>query len=122
MAPGQPIDAADLARISALQELQRTESRAASIRASEAAAVKDAIAADQDKKKAVDAGAAAYASLADQIARRMSLAQALESRSYAALYARITAQVVPAFSDAVIADARRQMESERLYLPPEARA
>ncbi|WP_226998521.1 hypothetical protein [Tardibacter chloracetimidivorans] len=31
-------------------------------------------------------------------------------------------QVVPAFSDAVIADARRQMESERLYLPPEARA
>lgn len=38
------------------------------------------------------------------------------------VHARITDQVVPAFSDAVIADARRQMESERLYLPPEARA
>jgi hypothetical protein len=38
------------------------------------------------------------------------------------VHARITAQVLPAFSDAVIGDARRQMESERLYLPPEARA
>ena len=68
--------AAILERISALQELQRTESRAAAIRATEAAAVKDSIAADTDKKKAIDEGAAAYASLADQIARRMSLAQA----------------------------------------------
>ena len=38
------------------------------------------------------------------------------------VHARITVQVLPAFSDAVIADARQQMESERLYLPPEARA
>jgi hypothetical protein len=34
----------------------------------------------------------------------------------------ITVQVLPVFSDAVIAEARRQMGSERLYLPPEARA
>lgn len=38
------------------------------------------------------------------------------------VHARIAAQVLPAFSDAVITDARQQMESERLYLPPEARA
>ena len=38
------------------------------------------------------------------------------------VHARITAQVLPAFSDAVIADARRQMGDERLYLPAEARA
>lgn len=38
------------------------------------------------------------------------------------IHARISEQVLPAFSDAVILDARRQMESEQLYLPPEARA
>ena len=38
------------------------------------------------------------------------------------VHARITAQVLPAFSDAVIADARQQMATERLYLPPEVRA
>ena len=38
------------------------------------------------------------------------------------VHTRITVQVLPVFSDAVIAEARRQMGSERLYLPPEARA
>jgi hypothetical protein len=38
------------------------------------------------------------------------------------VHARITLQVLPTFSDAVIAEARRQMPDERLYLPPEARA
>jgi hypothetical protein len=38
------------------------------------------------------------------------------------VHARITMQVLPAFSDAVVAEARRQMDDERLYLPPEARA
>lgn len=36
------------------------------------------------------------------------------------VHGRITRQVLPAFSDTVVADARRQMELERLYLPPEA--
>lgn len=38
------------------------------------------------------------------------------------IHARISEQILPAFSDAVILDARRQMDSEELYLPPEARA
>ena len=36
------------------------------------------------------------------------------------VHARITAQILPAFSEAVVANARRQIASERLYLPPEA--
>lgn len=36
------------------------------------------------------------------------------------VHARITRQIIPAFSDIVITDARRQMNLERLYLPPEA--
>lgn len=38
------------------------------------------------------------------------------------IHTRISEQVLPAFSEELILDARRQMESERLYLPPEARA
>lgn len=37
-------------------------------------------------------------------------------------HARITTQVLPAFSEAVLADARRAADVHRLYLPPEARA
>jgi hypothetical protein len=36
------------------------------------------------------------------------------------VHARITRQILPAFSDIVITDARQQMKNERLYLPPEA--
>lgn len=54
--------------------------------------------------------------------QRLSLPATDWVAKFGRVHARITAQVVPAFSDAVIADARRQMESERLYLPPEARA
>ena len=54
--------------------------------------------------------------------QRLSLPATDWAAKFGRVHARITAQVVPAFSDAVIADARRQMESERLYLPPEARA
>lgn len=44
------------------------------------------------------------------------------SAKFGRAHARITGQIVPTFSDAVIVDARQQMESERLYLPPEIRA
>lgn len=54
--------------------------------------------------------------------QRRSLPASDWAAKFGRVHTRITAQVVPAFSDAVIADARRQMESERLYLPPEARA
>ena len=54
--------------------------------------------------------------------QRLSLPATDWATKFGRVHARITAQVVPAFSDAVIADARRQMESERLYLPPEVRA
>ena len=54
--------------------------------------------------------------------QRLSLSATDWAAKFGRVHARITAQVVPAFSDAVIANARRQMESERLYLPPEARA
>jgi hypothetical protein len=54
--------------------------------------------------------------------QRLSLSATDWAAKFGRVHARITAQVVPAFSDAVVADARRQMESERLYLPPEARA
>lgn len=37
-------------------------------------------------------------------------------------HARITGQVLPTFSDAIVADARSAAEAHRLYLPPEARA
>jgi hypothetical protein len=37
-------------------------------------------------------------------------------------HARITQQVLPAFSDAVIAEARRSIDAQTLYLPPEAGA
>jgi hypothetical protein len=36
-------------------------------------------------------------------------------------YARITRQVLPAFSEAVIAEARSSIDAQTLYLPPEAR-
>ena len=54
--------------------------------------------------------------------QRLSLPATDWAAKFGRVHARITAQIVPAFTDAVIADARRQMESERLYLPPEARA
>jgi hypothetical protein len=54
--------------------------------------------------------------------QRLSLPATDWAAKFGRVHARIIAQVVPAFSDAVIADARRQMESERLYLPPEVRA
>lgn len=54
--------------------------------------------------------------------QRRSLPASDWAAKFGRVHARITAQVLPAFSDAVIADARRQMESERLYLPPEVRA
>ncbi|KAH2813498.1 hypothetical protein KXV85_004959, partial [Aspergillus fumigatus] len=54
--------------------------------------------------------------------QRLSLPATDWAANFGRVHARITAQVLPAFSDAVIADARRQMESERLYLPPEAPA
>lgn len=38
------------------------------------------------------------------------------------VYARIVHQILPAFSDAVVAEARSRAVEERLYLPPEARA
>jgi len=53
--------------------------------------------------------------------QRRSLPASDWAAKFGRVHARITAQVLPAFSDAVIADARRQMASERLYLPPEAR-
>jgi hypothetical protein len=37
-------------------------------------------------------------------------------------HTRISSQILPAFSDAVIAEARLRVANERLYLPPEARA
>ncbi|MCZ0963090.1 hypothetical protein [Paracoccus benzoatiresistens] len=55
-------------------------------------------------------------------AQRRSLPANDWAAKFGRVHARITAQILPAFSDAVIADARRQMESERLYLPPEAYA
>ena len=54
--------------------------------------------------------------------QRCSLPAGDWAAKFGRVHTRITAQVMPAFSDAVIADARRKMESERLYLPPEARA
>lgn len=54
--------------------------------------------------------------------RRPSLPASDWAAKFGRVHGRITTQVLPAFSDAVIADARRQMENERLYLPPEARA
>lgn len=38
------------------------------------------------------------------------------------VHARIVHQIMPAFSDAVVAEARLRAAEERLYLPPEARA
>lgn len=54
--------------------------------------------------------------------QRLSLPATDWAAKFGRVHARITAQVLPVFGDAVIADAREQMESERLYLPPEARA
>jgi len=54
--------------------------------------------------------------------QRSSLPATDWAAKFGRVHARITTQVLPAFADAVIADARRQMENERLYLPPEARA
>ena len=54
--------------------------------------------------------------------QRLSLPATDWAAKFGRVRARITAQVLPAFSDAVITDARRQMEGERLYLPPEVRA
>ncbi len=54
--------------------------------------------------------------------QRLSLPATDWAAKFGRAHVRITAQVLPAFSDAVIADARQQMESERLYLPPEVRA
>jgi len=38
------------------------------------------------------------------------------------VHARITHQILPAFSDAVVAEARLRAADEHLYLPPETRA
>ncbi|BBB11093.1 hypothetical protein [Sphingopyxis sp. FD7] len=54
--------------------------------------------------------------------QRRSLPASDWAAKFGRVHARITTQVLPAFSDAVVAAARRQMENERLYLPPEARA
>lgn len=54
--------------------------------------------------------------------QRVGLAASDWAAKFGHVHARITAQVLPAFSDAVIAEARRHMADEHLYLPPEARA
>jgi hypothetical protein len=54
--------------------------------------------------------------------QRCSLPASDWAAKFGRVHTRITVQVLPVFSDAVIAEARRQMGSERLYLPPEARA
>lgn len=52
--------------------------------------------------------------------------QSLMASDWAAMFgrahARITEQILPVFSDAVIADARQEMGDALLYLPPEVRA
>jgi plasmid stabilization system protein ParE len=53
--------------------------------------------------------------------QRQGLPAADWATKFGRVHARITSQVLPAFSNAVIADARRQMSTEQLYLPPEAR-
>src|SRR3546814_20108957 len=53
--------------------------------------------------------------------QRRSLPASDWAAKFGRVHTRITAQVLPDFSDAVIADARQQMESERLSLPPDAR-
>jgi len=53
--------------------------------------------------------------------QRLSLPATDWAAKFGRVHARITAQVLSTFADAVIADARGQMKSERLYLPPEVR-
>ena len=67
-------------------------------------------------------GEAILAFLAFVEEQRCSLPASDWAAKFGRVHSRITTQVLPVFSDAVIADARWQMESERLYLPPEARA
>ena len=54
--------------------------------------------------------------------QRRSLPPSDWAAKFGRVHARIATQILPAFSDAIVAEARRQMEGERLYLPPEARA
>ena len=54
--------------------------------------------------------------------QRRSLPASDWAAKFGRVHTRITVQILPAFSDAVIAEAHGQLESERLYLPPEARA
>ena len=53
---------------------------------------------------------------------RAGLAAADWQLKFGRAYARIVGQVLPAFSDAVIAEARQAIGTHALYLPPEARA
>ncbi len=53
---------------------------------------------------------------------RAGLSHADWKLKFGRVHARITCQVLPAFSDTVIADARRAAAADELYLPPEARA
>jgi hypothetical protein len=53
--------------------------------------------------------------------QRSGLCSADWAVKFGRAHARITTQVLPAFSDAVIADARLRVDDERLYIPPEAR-
>lgn len=53
---------------------------------------------------------------------RAGLAAAEWQLKFGRVHARITDQVLPAFSDAVVAEARRAASAHALYLPPEARA
>jgi hypothetical protein len=53
---------------------------------------------------------------------RAGLAAADWQIKFGRAHARITQQVLPAFADAVVADARSAANAQLLYLPPEARA
>jgi len=54
--------------------------------------------------------------------KRQSLTASDWGAMFGRAHARITDQILPVFSDAVIADARQKMADARLYLPPEVRA
>lgn len=54
--------------------------------------------------------------------QRSGLSAADWQLKFGRVHSRITIQVLPAFSEAVLADARRTADAHRLYLPPEARA
>ncbi len=54
-------------------------------------------------------------------AERAGLTASVWQIKFGRAYARITTQVLPAFSAAAIAEARKNIEAHTLYLPPEAR-